>query len=206
MCRFIMLEYVLCFFLVVLAYIYSRRRRKSGLEHFPRPAGYMFVGNAFQIDSAHPHHTMSTWARQLGPFFVFTAFGKEHLVISSPEALYECLVVKGDEFGGRPSWYRADFAFEGGKSIAFQTLTPRWRALRKCVHKSVKQYGAGIKRLEDVSLASIEDFLQRIDDRKGEAFDIRNELYETFTHIVCQLVSCPLSPFATDEFKSPLLM
>ena len=181
--------------MVLLCYYFLRRKRTS-LDNFPSPPGYPFVGNAFQIDNDRPHHTMSRWARLYGPTYVFRAFGKPHLVINSPEALYECLVKKGDAYGGRPYWYRAEYAFSGSKSIAFQSLTPAWRVLRKQVHKSVKQYGTGLKRLEDVTLASVNDLLERIDDRKGDAFDIRDELYETFTHIVCQLVSHALTAFS----------
>ena len=174
---------LLCLLALLIFY-----RKKNQLDNFLTPPGYPFIGNAFQIDSARPHHSMTKWAKQYGAAYVFKAFGKSHLVLNSPEALYECLVVKGDEYGGRPYWYRADFSFEGCKSIAFQTLTPNWRVLRKQVHKSVKQYGDGLKRLEDITLASVNDLLDRIDERKGDAFDARDELYETFTHIVCQLV------------------
>ena len=184
---------LLCFAII---FVYLKRKRNV-LDHFPAPSGYPFIGNAFQIDNARPHHTMTAWAKQFGPTYVFKAFGKSHLVINSPKALYECLVIKGDEFGGRPYWYRADFSFEGSKSIAFQTLTPQWRALRKQVHKSVKQYGDGLKRLESITLTSLHDFLDRIDDRKGEAFDARDELYETFTQIVCQLVSFKIELYET---------
>ena len=189
-----MILILICIVLLLLTILYWIKTRPDALDKFPSPKGFPLVGNAFQTDNSRPHHTMETWAKALGTAFVFRAFGKRHLVINSAEALYECLVLRGDAYGGRPYWYRADFSFGGGKSVAFQTLTPQWRTLRKQVHKSVKQYGGGLKRLESITLASLTDMMDRMEERKGEEFDAHGELYETFTHIVCQLV-CIMSFF-----------
>ena len=173
----------------ILKTLWSFINREEPLAVFPSPRGLPFIGNALQVDSSGPHHTMYKWAQELGPVFIFRAFGKPHMVVNNRAGLYEVLVSRGDEYGGRPYMYRADFAFENSECISFQNVCPRWKTLRMETHKAVKQYGDGLKSLEKISMDAIRDMLDRFEERKGEEFDPRLDLYETFTHIVFMLVS-----------------
>ena len=183
----LLLPILLALFVMKISWNYLRR--ENHFKMFPYPKGLPFIGNAFQLDSSAPHHTMYRWAQELGPVFIFQAFGKPHLVVSDRAGLYEILVRHGDEYGGRPHMYRADFSFENSECISFQNVCPKWKLLRMETLRAVKQYGDGLKSLERVTLDAIGDLMDRFEDRKGAEFDPRLDLYETFTHIVFMLVS-----------------
>ena len=176
---------VLCVFLWLW-----RRSKQDPLRDIPHvQGGWPVIGNALQMDSSCPHLAIGSWAEKLGPVFVFKVLGQSHVVVNSPEALYEILVKRGEEYAGRPYMYRADYSFCQCQNVAFQTATPQWRVLRKEVHKSVKQFGAGLDRLEAISLDALNNLCHTIETHNGEAFDLRQDIYETFTNIMCTLVS-----------------
>ena len=167
-----------------------RRSKNAPLRRIPHvEGGWPLLGNALQMDSARPHHTIGAWARDLGAVFVFKVLGKSHVVVNSPEALYEILVLRGEDYAGRPYMYRADYSFCGCQNVAFQTATPQWRLLRKEVHGSVKQFGAGMDRLETIALDALNDMCDHFDSYGEQAFDPRQHIYEAFTNIMCTLVS-----------------
>ena len=80
--------------------------------HLPRgPPGLPLVGNTFQVDPMGLHKTLLRWSKTYGGVFTINLLGQNIVVLSSKEAIYEALVLKEDDFSGRPHSYRMQVLF-----------------------------------------------------------------------------------------------
>ena len=70
------------------------------------PPGLPLVGNTFQIDPTGLHKSLSKWSETYGGVFTINLLGQNIVVLNSNEAIYEALVLKEDDFSGRPTSYR----------------------------------------------------------------------------------------------------
>ena len=66
------------------------------------PRGLPLVGNAFQVDPTGLHKTLAKLAETYGGVFSINLLGQNIVVLNSNEAIYEALVLKDDDFSGRP--------------------------------------------------------------------------------------------------------
>ena len=80
------------------------------------PRGLPLVGNAFQVDPTGLHKTLAKWAETYGGVFTINLLGQNIVVLNSNEAIYEALVLKEDDFSGRPP------SFRGEVRLLFSTL------------------------------------------------------------------------------------
>ena len=53
------------------------------LEPIPRPPGYLFVGNLFDLDASHPIESLMDLARKYGPIYEIELPGRRSRVIVS---------------------------------------------------------------------------------------------------------------------------
>ena len=75
------------------------------------PRGLPLVGNTFQVDPTGLHKTLAKWAETYGGVFTINLLGQNIVVLNSSEAIYEALVLKEDDFSGRPRSYRLKVLF-----------------------------------------------------------------------------------------------
>ena len=80
------------------------------------PRGRPLVGNAFQVDPTGLHKTLAKWAETYGGVFTINLLGQNIVVLNSNEAIYEALVLKEDDFSGRPQSF-------GGEKVIFLVYT-----------------------------------------------------------------------------------
>ena len=97
--------------IIRLLYIWTRG---PSLPHGPR--GLPLVGNTFQVDPTGLHKTLAKWAETYGGVFTINLLGQNIVVLNSNEAIYEALVLKEDDFSGRPP------SFRGEVRLLFSTL------------------------------------------------------------------------------------
>ena len=76
------------------------------LPHGPR--GLPLIGNALQVDQTGLHKTLAKWAETYGGVFTINLLGQNIVVLNSSEAIYEALVLKEDDFSGRPASFLAE--------------------------------------------------------------------------------------------------
>ena len=72
----------------------------------PGPPGLPLVGNTLQVDPTGLHKTVFKWSKTYGGVFTINLLGQNIEVLTSSEAIYEALVLKDDDFSGRPPFYR----------------------------------------------------------------------------------------------------
>ena len=76
-----MLLFLLAVFVILLVFLYVRNRAIRQ-KMPPGPAGYPFIGNAFDIDPKRPLIAMSKWAEEYGPVYTIQVFGN-YMVIAN---------------------------------------------------------------------------------------------------------------------------
>ena len=147
-----MIVYALLLVCTYLVYKFIKSKDKIDLLG-PKP--WPIVGNVLQIDPDKPHLTLDKWHHDYNKVYKMYRLGTPVVVVGSAEAMHEMLVKRGQDFAGRPFFYRvgmwSDFShFQDG--IVFAKPDPTWKMLRQTAHKQIKQYDLGMKRIEDVSL------------------------------------------------------
>ena len=94
--------------LLIICLLYKWKTTPS----LPRgPYGLPLVANTFQIDPTGLHKSLSKWSETYGGVFTINLVGQNIVVLNSSEAIYEALVLKEDDFSGRPTSYRVKVRF-----------------------------------------------------------------------------------------------
>ena len=155
-----------------------RRRRYSNL---PGPPGLPFVGNALQMKTTRARRTdeiMTSWAKQYGPIYKVSVFGRELIVVSGCDEVYEVMIKKGRSFAGRNQYYRFNHVVLGSKDIAMGDPTqPQWLILRKTAFRALHQHGIGLNRIEAVLVDAAKDFVKRMTLYNNTAVDLRDDVH-----------------------------
>ena len=189
---------------VIVAVVAQTRRRRiaaDGPSTMPTPKGGLpFVGNLLQIDGARPHFTFTAWAAAVGDVYaVQLGPGRRMVVVSGEEAIREALVERGRALAGRPHPFRAGCITNNYRNIGFGDPCASWRRQKQLVHRDLKSYGDGLRRLEDVTSTIIE---RTVDEVLTESFvaagggggrrmavDFRPYLYAATLNIICTFLT-----------------
>lgn len=126
---------ILSLIFAILAYSFLRRKK---LATIPGPNGLPWIGNVLQLQK-NPHIVMYDWALRYGDVFKIKMFGRDIAVPCSHEAIYDVLVKKGDDFGGRAMNYRTAFYFLFLEDIVHTSINPVWKVLKRISMTSLKQ-------------------------------------------------------------------
>ena len=81
--------------LSTILYLTSRKRKQLA---FPGPKGLPFVGSFLDLTGRNIRDLFLEWSVKFGGVFRFSIFGKQYLVVSSPEAVHEVLVTRGKDW------------------------------------------------------------------------------------------------------------
>ncbi len=174
--------------LAAVLYLASRKREKK--LAFPGPKGLPLFGSFFEMRTRPMHDLWLEWSVKYGGVFTFSLFGKQFLVVSSPDALHEILVTRSNDFGGRPKGqYRNVIITEGFQDIAFQPNLVLHKALRQIVNRTVNAFGRGRGRLEVILDATVDNLMDNFQKKEGAPFDAREDIYEATTLTILTLVS-----------------
>ena len=179
----------LCLLLTVLLYCASRAKRKLA---FPGPKGLPFLGSCLEMRKRPVHQLFTEWSAKYGGVFAFSIFGKEYLVVSSPEALREVLITKGKDFAGRPHNFRSDLRTDGAQNIIRQNNLALHRVLRQISQSVLNAYGRGKGRLESILDTAVDNLVNNFHRKEGLPFDAWEDLYEATTLTIVMIVSVKL--------------
>ena len=173
--------YVLVFTIFVgLVILLMKQRRRLKL---PGPPRLPLVGNVLQMvttKACRSDEVMASWTKQYGPVFTVNVFGKEWVVVSGCDEIYEMMVTKGRSFAGRIQWYRFGYVTCGFKDIfvGFPTY-PQWLPMRKTAFRALHQHGAGLNRIEAVLASAMKDFIKKMRsyEHSNLPIDLRDDIY-----------------------------
>ncbi|NXD83609.1 CP1B1 protein, partial [Halcyon senegalensis] len=111
-------------------------RGGSGNRSPPGPFAWPLVGNVLQLGRL-PHLAFVRLARRYGPVFQLRLGHRRVLVLNGEAAIRRALVGLGTRFAGRPDFPSFELV-SGGRSVAFGSCSPRWRARRRLAHAALR--------------------------------------------------------------------
>ena len=164
--------------------------REKTLKHIPGPnVGNALSGYGFTIDLNTFHRTSANWSRKYGPVHKTRLFHEPVVVITGQTTLYEMLINKGVETGGRASYFRLQYVQKDTGILNTVTPDAKWRALRKISQKHLKQFGDGMSRLEQLIGSVGDDMLYEFRQTEGVPFDPKKTLRRTVLKSMSFLVT-----------------
>ncbi|XP_013380043.1 steroid 17-alpha-hydroxylase/17,20 lyase [Lingula anatina] len=172
---------------LLILFLYIGVKREGG-KVLCGPTPWPVIGNVLQINLKKPHLTLAKWAREYGDVYAIRLFKQNIIVLSGEESIREALLLRANDFAGRPKLYRTDLQERSLHDIVWQTFTPRWLALRKIVHRSLRAYGLGLREIEAKSMHEINRLLDIFESKRGAAFDPHMEIYTTVANIMLVLL------------------
>lgn len=159
-------------------------KKVSGI---PKPKGFPFVGNFFQIDPIKPHHTFLSLANEYGDIYELKLFRTTVVVVSGAKYIKEILSEKSTAFSGRPQCFRMLAMFEGKETVTFGQ-GKQWSIIKKSVLKSMKLYNNGLLELESVTNAVGEDFINELERLGNQPYDLRSHILRCIINIMTSLM------------------
>ncbi|ELU02219.1 hypothetical protein CAPTEDRAFT_139038 [Capitella teleta] len=162
------------------------RRANHQIPHYK---GWPMFGNLFQVNRERPELTFTEWAKHLGPVFSVKMLKQQFVVISSFEAIYETLVEKGNSFMSRSTQriYRVDLLTENTEGISFMEPTPTWMKLKKTLHRKIRIYDTGMKRIEEINRGLIGNLVNEFMMRKV-SFNPKEIIFNTVMNTILALL------------------
>jgi len=167
-------------------YYWKQHKHRSLLPD--GPPGWPVFGNALDIDTTQPHSSLMEWSRQYGDVYTINLMGQYVVVLSSAEAIHECFVTKSNEFAGRPQTFRYHYFLHHQPDVVLSNPDEQWYTAKKAMMQGLKMYGDGLQVLEDLTHDILKDFIFAIEDKKGVAFDILEDLHDAVTSIIATLI------------------
>ncbi len=145
--------------IIVMTIVYASIRRMSHsqqFEHIPGPKEAWLLGNSLQIKPKEFHLQVKDWSKQFGSIYKLRLPGTYMIVISGFDGIYEGLHNTGLDLAGRYSTFRV---FRHFRDTPLITRFPdsRWKSVRKLIHTQLKQYGEGMKKVENIIAEISED-------------------------------------------------
>ncbi len=129
--------------LATVLYLMSRKKQKLA---FPGPKGLPIIGCFFEMKGRRTHDLFLEWSAKYGGVFTYSLFGNQYLVVSSPEALHEALVTRGDDFAGRPFMFRFDVVTHSSQDSFPEKNLTLAKSLRQVAHRKCLRQGKGQSR------------------------------------------------------------
>ena len=111
---------------------------EGNLAAFPGPTPLSLVGSALTLDIQRIYVTFTELSLRYGGVYKVGGFGREALIVSSPEVFREALVTRGREFAGREKLHRIVMAGQEG-NIADLQPGRVWSKLRRQSYQCVSR-------------------------------------------------------------------
>ncbi|KAJ8320952.1 hypothetical protein KUTeg_002539 [Tegillarca granosa] len=172
----------------ILIYFLLKYRTYSATAP-PGPKGYPFIGNTFQIDTKKLHISLSAFAKEYGEIYSVNVFGRNAVVLNSPELVREALLREpnASNFAARlQSYFGKEFMFNNA-DLVLSSNTEVWAKRRKFSHKLLKAYGEGLKIIEKKLHEALNNTICDVRKFSGAAFDPEDVITSFLVGIITSL-------------------
>ncbi|NXI36888.1 CP1B1 protein, partial [Galbula dea] len=110
--------------------------RARGNRSPPGPFPWPLVGNVLELGRL-PHVAFGRMALRYGPIFQLRLGCRRVVVLNGEDVIRRALVGLGARFAGRPNFPSFELV-SGGRSVAFGSCSPHWRARRRLAHAALR--------------------------------------------------------------------
>jgi len=148
--------------LILFIFLLKLLGTTNPLAKIPGPPGLPIIGNLVQLARSQPHIRLASWAKRYGGVMLIRLWHTPVVVVSSPQGIHEVLVKQGAAFSGRPRVFKMDFASDNQSGVVFTDRCPELTGRRKLMQNYLRQYGSGIKHIEEVTNTAISDLMKTL--------------------------------------------
>lgn len=162
-------------------YVFKRR------NCIPGPFVWPIIGNSAFLYEKYPHLVLNEMAIKYGNLCSIKIFNENFIIISNIDNIYDLYVNKQDDFSDRKLNFVLDVLVQGSHDLSIMQDTEKFRESKKFTMRSLKSYGEGLSKVEDVSADVIGKFLEYLEENQGKPIDIGNKLKIVFCSIVTSM-------------------
>ena len=156
---------------LLTSYVWVKARRlNKKYAHIPGPSQLPLLGSFHLINKLQPFKTFEKWGKDYGPVSKMNILGRVYVVANDYETVNEVLNSKGNEFAGRPHTYSTDLLVMNTGLIRLDK-NKKWKALRRISLNSIKAFGKGMSRLEEIAILMSEGLTTSIADANCKPLD-----------------------------------
>lgn len=153
----------------------------------PGPRGYPILGVAPLLDKDYPHQSIQEIVRKYGNVCKLSILGQNITVVSGEKNIYDLYINKQDDFSNRIDSFRLKTMLNGNDEISTMHDGEKFREAKNITLRSLKTYGEGMEKVENISAEVIENFLSYIKGTNGEPVDIKTKLRVLFCNIITSM-------------------
>ena len=147
------------------------------MDQLPGPPPAPILGNIHQVNPGYKVHIRFTeWADQYGSMYRMKLMNRNSIVVTGLAEIKEVLITKGKDFGGRSGRFRISYMTDNRSDMMSLDYGPDNVYRRKLLHSHLKQYGEGINRIEDATRTIVDEMIENLIQRNGEALDVEESL------------------------------
>ncbi|KAF5372138.1 hypothetical protein D9758_005075 [Tetrapyrgos nigripes] len=118
------------FLCILTLYLFRTIRRNISVRYPPGPWGLPLLGNALQLPTVKPWHTLAKWKKTYGPLVYLNMAGQPMIILNSKKTVEDLLDRRAAKYSARPQFIVAN-VMTGGFSIIMLPVGERWRKMRR---------------------------------------------------------------------------
>jgi len=170
--------------ILTLFLLWKSTKRPHGIP--PGPLGLPLVGY-MPFFRKQRYHVTKKLEKKYGPVFS-VLFGDQLTVfLQDYDSVNKSLIEQGEVYSGRPEHVPGRILPGDEKALIFAD-GPVWREHRRFTLSAFRDFGAGKSSMEPRMLDEIGYFLDRITSKKGQPFDIQQDLSLSVCNNICTIL------------------
>ena len=129
------IEVVASFLFILAVYVLHTLWENRNLP--PGPFPFPVLGNLLSVGLKQPYRDLANMTKKYGKLFRIQMGNRKAIVINSYDIAREALIKKGEDFAGRPRHFFGSIFGRNCTDIAFQTISPGWKAQRRILETAL---------------------------------------------------------------------
>ncbi|CAD5113709.1 DgyrCDS2871 [Dimorphilus gyrociliatus] len=160
----------------------------NSLRLIPGPRGLPILGITPYMDIKHFHVQLNEYAKEYGPVCRIDLLGESVILVTGKDAIDEVLSTKQNDFSDRLQTFRTSLAMNENEVTGFMNDTPEFREIKKQIYKSLKTYGDGMNKVENIMEEVLTDLMKDIRNEEKTSVNFSLKLQYTLTTVITSLI------------------
>ncbi|XP_035692181.1 cytochrome P450 2J6-like [Branchiostoma floridae] len=169
----------------------------------PGPRAWPVIGNLPSL-TKQPHLKFTEWRQQYGDVYTVRMGSDDVVIVNGWEAVREALVKQADEFADRPRLFVFDRIGHGGKGVIFGHYNSAWKANRKFLTTTLRDFGLGKKSMELRIQEEANELCNWLASYNGRPIETGNLLSNAASNIICSVVFGSRFAYDDQDFRRML--
>ncbi|KAF8372119.1 hypothetical protein PRIPAC_78548 [Pristionchus pacificus] len=170
---------------LLVIYIVAYFRRIS--RYPPGPLPLPLLGNLLSLNVKHPHKAIDEIGKKYGPVFTLW-LPLPTVIITGLDEMKEAMIIKGDNFSGRPSTPTDSFFMNAPNGGIIFSQGQEWKEQRSFALTVLRSFGVGSSVIEDMVHRSLDELFEHLYTLDLSSVDANWPVHLCVGNIVHQLL------------------